>query len=180
MRRLAPLLVAACALLGSCMTLRPQALATLDADQVITHQPPLPPVSFDGDRSPDWPGGTRALFQRAFVEVREGPAQGDLHIQLRFEVEQRREMLTTCWILLTTLSLYLLPLYAHSDVTLWARVEGPGRRPKEYCYREPLDFWAHAVLLPVGLWQWELEPEARVHENMLLHFLVDLRKDLGS
>jgi hypothetical protein len=165
-------------LLSACATFRSQPLAGLDAARVIDKQHPLPAISYEGS---GWPCfSTELLFRSAFVDARKGPAQDDLHVVLRFEHKVEDQTLSRVSYILSTLTLTLLPGFYPDDFSLAALVEGPGREAREYVYRESATTWIQILLLFAAWWHDPGEVQRSVQENMLLHFLVELRRDLGS
>ena len=177
-------------LLASCAAFRGAPLEPLDRARVIEAQAPLPPISYEceeanhRDRSnPEWGwprATTEALFCSAFVSARSGPADGDLHVKLHFRAHVQAELATRALFCVTILTLGIVPTHRHFDLELQASVEGPGRLPREYVYSEPVDIWIHLLLLPFPLWNHPLSACPDAFENMLLHFLVDLRRDLDA
>jgi hypothetical protein len=186
-RRFRPLVLA---LLASCAVVREVPLEPLDPAQVIQAQEPLPAISYECPAKPErgptqpelgWPRSTtEALFRSAFAGARSGPAAGDLHVVLHFRSIARDATATKILLMLTLLTFAIVPCYEHAELKLQAFVDGPGRTQREYVYSEAVDIWIHLLLLPVPLWNHPREVSPAVFENMLLHFLVDLRRDLAG
>lgn len=165
-----------------CVGIRGGELEQLDRDEVLRGEP-LPAISYEIDpthgldrypRHENWD-----LFCSAFVESRHGPAADDLHIQLSVRTEEDLHVLFIGLRALCLCSLGLIPSYAQGEERFVARVTFKGRLLREYHYEERMKVWAHLFLLP-GYYTKDSLPLVlqRVHGNMLLHLIRDLKQDL--
>jgi hypothetical protein len=170
-----------------CAGFRGELLPQLSRSE-ITSENRLPAISYECKIGPGpnatggdnlWPGSSAEwLFRSAFVDARNGPAANDLHIDLFFQTEARQPSFTLGLALLTICSLGIIPAYGREDLTLRARVEYQGRLAREYTYGDRIEIWIHLFMIPWSFSHDPVEVERAVHENLLLHFLRDLRKDL--
>jgi hypothetical protein len=92
----------------------------------------------------------------------------------------RQPVFTITLALFTICSLGIIPTYASEDLTLVARVEYQGKLGREYVYHDRVNTWAELFLLPFAFSHDPVAVSRSVYENMLLHFLRDLRKDLPT
>ncbi len=162
-------------------------LEELDRNE-LTSQPRLPAISYQfrqgaNPNSPDtagaWPSPTaELLFCSAFTDARRGAAADDLHVDLAHVNEIRQPVFSLTLGLLTLVSLGILPTYVEEDVVLRARVEYQGKFAGEYLYRDRVHTWVEVFLIPWSFVHDPVNVERSTFENMVLHLLRDLRKDL--
>jgi hypothetical protein len=184
LRSVAALLLLAC---SSCVSFHRGELEQLNAKDLAA-ETPLPAISYECKPGPGtspaegslaWPGAsTERLFRSAFVDAHDSPAANDLHLELRFQSEMRHPFFTFSLGLLTLLSIGLIPTYAHEDLALLARVEFQGQFLHEYEYHDRQNTWVEVFLLPWGLGNDPKDVQQEIFQNLLLHFLRDLRRDL--
>jgi hypothetical protein len=182
--RVLVLLLLAC---GSCASFRGGKLEQLPRDEIAS-QPRLPAISYQyrsgGEPgSPEvgigWPSPSAEMFFcSAFTDARRGPAANDLHVDLVHFTEVRQPIFSLTLGLLTLVSLGIIPTYVEEDVTLRARVEYRGAFVREYVYSDRVDTWIELLLIPWAFSHDPVEVERASFENLLLHFLRDLRRDL--
>jgi hypothetical protein len=130
-----------------------------------------PNTAFAGSSS-EW------LFRSAFVDARNAPGANDIHIDLYFQSEMRQPTFSMGLMLLSIFSLGIIPGYACDDLSLRAQLQNQGQIVKEYQYVDSVDTWMHLFMIP---WAFSHDPavvEREALENMLLHLIRDLRKDL--
>lgn len=180
---LALLLLACC----SCTGFRGNLVPQLDRKE-ITPENRMPAITYQVNPSAGpntipsvvgWPGASSEwLFHSAFVDARPAlPGEG-LHIDLFFQTEMRQPSFTIGLGLITICTLGIIPTYGREDLALRARVEYQGKLGREYTYNDQMDLWIHLFLIPWSFSQDPVAIEREIYENLLLHFLRDLRKDL--
>jgi len=183
LRNLAPLVLLACC---GCASFHGRELPKLDRNELAS-QPRLPAISYECRVGPNpssppgggWPSAAaEVLFCSAFAEARRGPAANDLHIDLAHLNVIRQPIFSITLGFFTLASLGILPTYIEEDVTLSVRVEYQGKLAREYIYRDHINTWIELFLLPWAFSHDPIEIERATDENLLLHFLRDLRKDL--
>ena len=173
-----PLLLVCC----GCVGIRGGQLAQLDRDEVLRGEP-LPAISYEMEPPNRLDSYGRnengQLFRSAFVDAHHGPAADDLHIQLSVSTEEDLHVLFIGLRVLCLCSLGLIPSYAQGEERFVARVTFKGQLLREYHYEERMKVWAHLLLLP-GYYTKDSLPLVlqRVHTNMLLHLIRDLKQDL--
>ncbi len=136
--------------------------------------------------SPTWPEpGLEALFARAFVQARAGAATDRPHIALSFPRLELEPRIAVYSGLLAVVSLGIVPFFDVGAFTLEARVERPGATTRTYSYSRSLHEWGWIPFALVSWTDWaerhSLERvRAELHEQMLLEFLRDLRRDVEA
>jgi hypothetical protein len=118
------------------------------------------------------------LFRSAFADAHNAPSANDLHVDLYFSSEMRQPTFSMGLMLLSIFSLGIIPGYAREDLHLRARLENQSQLVKEYQYSDSTETWMHLFIIP---WCFSHDPsvvEKAVLENMLLHLIRDLRRDL--
>jgi hypothetical protein len=118
------------------------------------------------------------LFRSAFADAHNAPAANDVHIDLYFSSEMRQPTFSMGLMLLSIFSLGIIPAYAREDLHLRARLENQGQLVKEYQYSDSTETWMHIFVIP---WCFSHDPSVvgkAVLENLLLHLIRDLRKDV--
>lgn len=173
-----PLLLVCC----GCVGIRGGQLPQLDREEVLRGER-LPAISYQIEpptgldpygRNDNW-----QLLRSAFVETRHGPAADDLHIQFTVSHEEDLHVLFIGLRVLCLCSLGLIPSYAQGEERFVARVTFKGRLLREYRYEERIKVWTHLFLLPAAYTQDNASLVLqRMHGNMLLHLIRDLRRDL--
>ena len=174
------LLLACC----GCIGIRGGELEQLDRDEIMRGER-LPAISYEIDpygHIDDWGTNKNSeLFRSAFVEARRGTATDDLHIALSVHTEEDLHALSIGLRVLCMFSLGLIPAYSQGEEQFVARVESKGQLLHEYRYAERVKCWAHLFLLP-GFYTSDGVHAVmqRIHGNMLLHLIRDLRQDLPT
>jgi len=170
----------------SCASFHGRELPKLDRSE-LSSEPRLPAISYQCRIGPNpsapegggWPSApAEVLFCSAFVDARHGPAANDLHIDLAHLNVIRQPIFSLTLGLFTLVSLGILPTYIEEDVTLSVRVEYQGKLAREYVYHDHINTWIEVFLLPWAFSHDPVEIERAADENLLLHFLRDLRKDM--
>jgi hypothetical protein len=184
MQRFLPLVFLACC---ACTGFRGNLLQQLDRKE-LTPENRLPAISYQLSSSPGsngvvnapgWPGASNEwLFRSAFVDTRVGPAADDLHIDLFLQTEMRQPAFTIGLAVFTICSLGIIPTYGVEDVSLRARVEYKGQLVRSYSYMDSMEIWVHLVMIPWSFSHDMVAVEREIYDNLLLHLLRDLRKDL--
>jgi hypothetical protein len=175
-----PLLLACSGCVGICGGELPQ----LDRAEILRGER-LPAISYEVEPPAGldpWPLSENAeLFRSAFVDARRGPATDDLHVQLSIRTEEDLHVLFIGLRVLWLFSLGIIPSYSQGQERLVARLEFKGRLLREYHYAERVKVWAHLFLLPAYYTRDNASLVLqRVHANMLLHLIRDLRQDLPA
>jgi len=173
-----PLLLICC----GCLGIRGGQLEQLDREQVLRGER-LPAISYEVEpatgldpygRNDNW-----QLLRSAFVETRHGPAADELHIQFTVATEEDLHVLFIGLRVLWLFSLGIIPSYSQGEERLVAQVSCKGRLLREYHYTERIKVWAHLFLLPAYYTQDNASLVLqRMHANMLLHLVRDLKQDL--
>jgi len=178
------LLVFACC---GCTGFRGNMLPQLDRNE-LTPENRLPAISYQcnplgGQSAPvvnaSWPAASNEwLFRSAFLDARPGPAADDLHIDLFLQTEMRQPSFTIGLAVLTVCTLGLIPTYGLEDVSLRARLEYQGKLVRTYSYTDTMELWVHLVMIPWSFSHDVVAVERSIYDNLLLHLLRELRKDI--
>lgn len=162
-------------------------LARLDPAELRT-QPRLPPISYQirqganpnsAEMGQGWPSApAEALFCSAFTGARHGPAEGDLHSDLAHFNVVRQPVFSLTLGLFTLASLGIIPTYIEEDFTLTVRVEYKGQLAQEYLYKDHVSIWIEVFMIFWSFSNDPVETERANFENMLLHLIRDLRRDI--
>jgi hypothetical protein len=173
-----PLLLVCC----GCVGIRGGQLEQLDREEALRGEP-LPAISYEigsPNRLDSYGRNENGqLFRSAFVEARHGPAADDLHIQLSVTTEEDLHVLFIGLRVLWLFSLGLIPSYSQGEERLVAEVSYKGQLLRAYHYTERIKVWAHLFLLPAYYTQDNAGLVLqRMHANMLLHLIRDLKQDL--
>lgn len=173
---------------SSCVLVPAGEIPRLDRAELAA-SPKLPAITYSlaggapGASSQEWlEPELETLFASVFTQARRGSAQELPHVTLRFpklELEPRIGMYSG---ILTVITLGIVPFFAPGGFTLEARVEREGQPARDYAYARPLWDWGWVFFLPFSGTDWgERHSLARVraelHEQLLLEFLRDLRRD---
>lgn len=180
------LLIFACC---GCTGFRGNKLPQLDRNE-LTPENRLPAISYQCNPianpiapavNSSWPAASNEwLFRSAFVDARPGPAADDLHIDLFLQTEMRQPSFTIGLALLTICSLGFIPTYGQEDISLRARVEYQGKLVRAYSYTDTMELWVHLFLIPWAYSHDMVAVERSIYDNLLLHLLRDLRRDLSQ
>ena len=170
-----------------CASFHGEELARLDPQELRT-QPRLPPISYQireganpnsAEAGAGWPtASSEALFCSAFTGARHGPAEDDLHIDLAHFSVIRQPIFSMTLVLFTIASLGIIPTYAEEDYTLTVRVEYKGQLAREYVYKDHVSLWVEVLLIFWSFTHDPIEIERANFDNMLLHLIRDLRRDI--
>lgn len=114
------------------------------------------------------------LVSDVFSKVEVAPESNGYHISVKMEAESNPSMERLSKVV-SAVTLYLIPTYAHYPVTLTVDVKQGNELIKQYVYKDYLDIWRHLFLLVVP------RPTNRavtqLIEHMLLKFVHDVTED---
>lgn len=171
----------------ACVGVRGDKLPRLDRSELAT-EARLPAITYQSisgtpargqTQHNSWPAPeTEALFCSAFVDARPAPASDTLHVELSFRTKTINRIVSKGSFLLMIFSLGVLPAYVTVEQSLGAHVELQGKTLHEYQYVDQSSTWCELLLIPWGFSHSPFTVRREVFENMLLHFLRDLRRDL--
>lgn len=169
-------------------------LPELRYDEVL-RQDKLPAISYTLSGNADEPNLQRIveirspdylveLLRRAFAGARRVPAEGpdahpdDLHLDIYMRRAQRHIPITLTTGLLFLCTAGIAPAYCYEETYLDVRVVRGGKLQKQYVFVDGVTTWYELFLLP---WAFSEDPSdvtVRTMENMLLHFVCEMRRDM--
>ena len=171
---------------AACASFRGEELPQRDPGE-LERSERLPPVTYElanayGTTVASQAGTSDACIDRvlrkAFSEVERRESEAGLHLDFHYTTRTRQPTFTMGMVLLSIVSLGLIPAYGRGDLSLTVLVEVDGRIAGRYGYEDHVDTWVHLFVIPWAYSHDPVEVEEAVLENMLLNFLHDLRRDL--
>ena len=179
--------------LVGCVGVPAEKLAPLDYQEVLA-QERMPEVSYalhgllDGMHQTTRTSRNRVeeIFRRSFAAAYLGsegglPAAPDpqrLHLDVYMRLSLDRPWITWLTGLVSIGTFGVVPIYSYQDIYLDVRVLRGGALQKQYVYLDGETAWYGWVLLPWAFSNDASDVEGQVLENMILHFISDLRRDL--
>ncbi|MFO1077218.1 MAG: hypothetical protein U1E73_05775 [Planctomycetota bacterium] len=169
-------------------------LAALRYDEVLG-QDKMPAISYTLSGNADEPNLQRIveirtpdylveLLRRAYAGARRMPKEGpdahpdELHLDIYMRRAQRHIPITLTTGLLFLCTIGIAPAYCYEETYLDVRVVRSGELRKQYVYVDGVTTWYELFLLP---WAFTSDPSdvtLKTMENMLLHFVTDMRRDM--
>lgn len=169
-------------------------LAELRYDEVL-RQDKMPAISYMLSGNADEPNLQRIveirapdylveLLRRAYAGARRVTAEGpdahpdDLHLDIYMRRAQRHIPITLTTGLLFLCTVGISPAYCYEETYLDVRVVRGGQLRRQYVYTDGVTTWYELFLLP---WAFSEDPSdvtVRTMENLLLHFVTEMRRDL--